>query len=355
MTRPHPTPTTSPRGGWLCPTEEDRNRLADMSPAVTQARRRVAVALGAGVLLVGPWLGWVPAIFFLVGAGPLLGLDRVMIRARRPERYAAGVQLLGFVLILAGAAATGGARSPLLPWLALPVTAAAARFRPRVFAGTVVGALVLTLGFLLVADAHALLHRPVGAISLCVLLAGLLSLQQPVLDAEGRWRRDAVLDPLTGLLNRQGLGRRFTELAEQARLVHDPISLVLFDVDCFKAVNDTHGHARGDDVLTAVADTLRGQLRSFELLYRLGGDELLLLLPGADGADALGVAEQARLAVQLGRPGDLDVTVSIGVSTARGEGIALERMLAEADRHMYEAKRGGRNAVRAADTLDTSA
>ena len=291
---------------------------------------------------------WLPSLFFLIGAGPLLFLDRFMTRARRPERYAAGVQLLGFVLILAGAACTGGEHSLLLPWLALPVTAAAARFRPRVFAGAVVLAVVLALGLLLVADATALIHHPAPAIALCVLVAGLVTLQQPVLDAEDRWRRDAVLDPLTGLLNRQGLGRRFAELAEQARLVSDPISLVLFDLDHFKTVNDTHGHARGDDVLTAVADTLRGQLRSFELLYRLGGDELLLLLPGADRADALGVAEQARLAVQLGRPGDLDVTVSIGVSTARGDGSVLERMLADADRCMYDAKRGGRNAVRGA-------
>ncbi|HET9102134.1 MAG TPA: GGDEF domain-containing protein, partial [Solirubrobacteraceae bacterium] len=218
-------------------------------------------------------------------------------------------------------------------------------------------ALALTLGFLLLSDGSSLIHRPASVVSLCVLLAGLVALQHPVLDAEDRWRRDAVLDPLTGLLNRQGLGRRFAELAEQARLVGDPISLVLFDIDRFKAVNDTHGHARGDDVLTAVAATLRGQLRSYELLYRLGGDELLLLLPGAGGADARAVAEQARLAVQLGRPGDLDVTVSIGVSTAQGAAITLELMLADADQRMYQAKRGGRNAVcatGAAAALDTA-
>ncbi|HET9094086.1 MAG TPA: GGDEF domain-containing protein [Solirubrobacteraceae bacterium] len=337
--------TAAPRGGWLCPTEEDRNRLIDMSPAVTRARRQLTLTLGIGVVLVGPWLGWLPALFFLIGAGPLLFIDRFLTRARRPERYAAGVQLLGFGLILAGVWCTGGAHSPLLSWLALPITAAAARFRPRVFSGAVALALVLTLGFLFLSDASALLHRPASVVSLCVLLAGLVALQHPVLDAEDRWRRDAVLDPLTGLLNRQGLSRRFAELAEQARRVGDPVSLVLFDIDRFKSVNDTHGHARGDDVLTAVAATLCGQLRSYELLYRLGGDELLLLLPGTGAEDARAVAEQGRLAVQLGRPADLDITVSIGVATAQGAGIVLAPMLADADRRMYEAKRGGRNAV----------
>jgi diguanylate cyclase (GGDEF)-like protein len=348
MTRSRPTPTAAPRAGWLCPTEEDRNRLVDMSPAVTRARRRVSLALATGVVLVGPWLGWLPALLFLISAGPLLFVDRVMIRARRPERYAAGVQLLGLVLILAAAGCTGGDHSPLLPWLALPMTAAATRFRPRVFAGAVLLVVVLTVSMLLAADApSAILHHPVPVVSVFVLLAGLVALQQPVLDAEDRWRQDAVLDPLTGLLNRQGLGRRFAELAEQARLMDDPVSLVLFDLDQFKTINDTHGHARGDDVLTDVADTLRGQLRSFELLYRLGGDELLLLLPGTDPDDALMVAEQARLAVQLRRPGGLEITVSIGVSTARGEQIVLEPMLAEADHLLYDAKHDGRNLVRA--------
>ena len=171
------------------------------------------------------------------------------------------------------------------------------------------------------------------------LLGALIALQIPVLDAESRWRDDAVLDPLTGLLNRHGLARRFAELAEQARQLHVPVSVVLFDVDGFKAVNDTHGHAAGDEVLTTVADTLRSQLRSFELLYRLGGDELLLVLPGTTQPDAVGVAEQARLAVQERRPAGISITLSSGVSTAYGEDIILSEMSAVADRSLYEAKR----------------
>ena len=105
--------------------------------------------------------------------------------------------------------------------------------------------------------------------------------QQPLLNAELRWRRDAVLDPLTGLLNRQGLPGRFREVAEQARLTDAPVSLVMCDLDGFKGLNDEHGHACGDAVLKDVAYVLRKELRSFELLYRIGGEELLLMLPGA--------------------------------------------------------------------------
>jgi diguanylate cyclase (GGDEF)-like protein len=337
--------TDASHGGWLCPTEEDRARLVDMSPAVKRARQRVAIVLGLGVLAIVPWDGWIPTLLFLGAAAPLLYMDRFMVRSRRPERIAAGVQLLNFLLIVTGVAFTHGVHSPVLSWIVFPIMAAAARFRPRVFVGAVALTALITLAVLFGISAQALLHDPAPAIGVCALLAGLVVLQPPVLDAEHRWRHDAVLDSLTGLLNRQGLDRRFAELAEQARVVGAPVSLVVFDVDRFKAVNDTHGHARGDDVLTGVADTLRGQLRSFELLYRLGGDELLLLLPGADRATALSVAEQARLAVQTSRPGGLAVTVSIGVSTANGGEIRLGDMFEAADRSLYEAKRAGRNAV----------
>ena len=293
-----------------------------------------------------PWDGWLPVILFLGAAPVLLGMDWAMVRSRRPERVAAGVQLLSCMLILSGTALTGGVMSPLLPWIALPVMAAAARFRRRVFVTGVGLTAALTVGVLVVCSGSALQHDPAPALGVCALLAGLVILQQPVLDAEHRWRTDAVLDSLTGLLNRQGLDRRFAELAEQARLMGAPVSLVLFDVDRFKSVNDTHGHARGDDVLTGVADTLRRQLRSFELLYRLGGDELLLVLPGADRDAASSIAETARRAVQEGRPGGLPVTVSIGVSSAHGADIRLGDMFEAADRSLYAAKRGGRNAVR---------
>ena len=111
--------------------------------------------------------------------------------------------------------------------------------------------------------------------------------------AEVRHRGESVLDPLTGLLNRATLNQRFEEVRQQAALVQVPVAFVLFDLDRFKDVNDTYGHETGDAVLRDVAYEMRKALRSFELAYRVGGEELLLILPGTDEAEAAG-ARRAR-------------------------------------------------------------
>ena len=334
-------------GGWLCPTKADRARLTDMSPAVRRARLMAGFFAGVGVVAMEPWIGWWPLVIFAVVPVPLLILDRFLAASARPERLVAASLVLHTTLILVGIAVTGGTRSPLLPWVAIPVVTAAARFRLPVF---LTGALLATGGLIAscaIASPHDLLHHPAPLIAIVVLLGALVVAQQPLLDAEIRWRHDAVLDPLTGLLNRQGLVRRFREVSEQARMTKRPVSLVIFDLDEFKALNDEHGHARGDAVLTEVAYVLRKELRSFELLYRIGGEELLLILAGADLPMACKIAEQCRGGIEDGRPAGLPVTASFGACTAEGADIELERMFAVADRCLYEAKRAGRNRVAA--------
>ncbi len=147
------------------------------------------------------------------------------------------------------------------------------------------------------------------------------------------------------MLNRRAIATRFAEIAEQAIPAAQPVSVVLIDLDHFKAVNDSHGHETGDAVLRAVASTLRGELRAFELLYRLGGEEFLLLLPGADERAAAGVAESLRAGVEGARPAGLEVTCSIGTATGRGSAIDLKHLLASADTALYAAKAAGRNRV----------
>jgi diguanylate cyclase (GGDEF)-like protein len=229
-----------------------------------------------------------------------------------PERFIAGSLCLHATLILLGAALSGGLHSPLLPWVAIPVLTAAARFRLPVF---LIGAMLATVGLAVVAvlgSPHELEHNPTPLLGFIVLLGTLVVAQQPVLNAELRWRRDAVLDPLTGLLNRQGLQGRFREVAEQARLTDAPVSLVMCDLDGFKGLNDEHGHACGDAVLKDVAYVLRKELRSFELLYRVGGEELLLVLPGAGLRPGCEVAEHVRATIESSKPAGLTVTASVG-------------------------------------------
>jgi diguanylate cyclase (GGDEF)-like protein len=333
-------------GGWLCPTKPDRMRLTEMSPGVRRSRLLAGLFCGIGVIVMGPWIGWWPLAVFASVPGPLVVLDRFLVRASRPERLVAASITFHTTIILVGIGITGGVRSPLLPWVAIPVVTAAARFRLPVF---LVGAALATAGLIAaaaIADPHALGDNPAPLIAVVVLLGSLVASQQPVLAAELRWRNDAVLDPLTGLLNRQGLQRRFVEVAEQARVSNRPVSVALIDIDGFKALNDEHGHARGDSALKDVSYALRKELRAFELLYRIGGDELLLILPGTEVGAATLLAQQAGAAIEgCSTSGGPHLTASIGVASALGDAIQFQPMYELADQALYAAKRSGRNCV----------
>ncbi|GAB7190001.1 hypothetical protein NUM3379_07070 [Kineococcus sp. NUM-3379] len=167
-----------------------------------------------------------------------------------------------------------------------------------------------------------------------------------------RLQEEAVRDPLTGLHNRRHL------VAALAAAVRDPapVGVVLLDVDHFKSVNDTHGHSAGDEVLCAVADTLRRLCREGDTVARYGGEEFVVLLPGADAVTALRRAEEVRRACRATRvpvgPGPsgpaLSVTVSAGVAVSAGAGGDATGLLREADAALYAAKASGRDRVVAA-------
>jgi diguanylate cyclase (GGDEF)-like protein len=123
--------------------------------------------------------------------------------------------------------------------------------------------------------------------------------------------------------------------------------MVVGDIDHFKEINDTHGHTVGDAVLAGVAHMLRKQLRAFDLAYRLGGGEFLILLPGSDIAHAENVAERLRARVGSEQvAGGIPVTMSFGVgASAAEEAFDYEAVFAQADAALYEAKRRGRDRV----------
>jgi diguanylate cyclase (GGDEF)-like protein len=127
--------------------------------------------------------------------------------------------------------------------------------------------------------------------------------------------------------------------------------VIVLDLDGFKRVNDTFGHERGDAVLRDAAYEIRKSLRSFELVYRIGGEEFLVLLPGVDLTAALDVAERVRHSVEDARPGDLDLTISAGVAANSGGHIRYDDLFRAADAALLEAKRGGRNRVETAGGL----
>lgn len=156
-------------------------------------------------------------------------------------------------------------------------------------------------------------------------------------------------DPLTGLLNRRAILGHLDSLHKDRRHVHLPVCLMMIDVDHFKAINDRHGHAVGDEVLRAASVCLRAQLRDSDRVGRIGGEEFLVVLGSTDLQDAQLVAERLRhelsqLAVLSGGE-TLRLTVSIGLAQSQNTEDDWADVIGRADEGLYEAKRAGRNRV----------
>jgi diguanylate cyclase (GGDEF)-like protein len=335
-------------GTWLCPTQLHRERLLEMETKIARARAIMYGSLAIAFLVAIPWVGAWTLIPLAVSVVTYAILRPRIATSERPEYVVAATVINAQVLIGIGIALSGGADSPTIPMLLLPIVTLPARFSPRgVYAGlavTIVVLLASTIGV----DLQGFLDDPTYVIIGLACCGGLAAFSETLMRAEMEQRSDAVLDPLTGLLNRKALAGRFEEIVQQAALTGAPICLVACDLDNFKHVNDSHGHARGDAVLKDVAYVMRKQLRSFELIYRLGGEEFLIVLPGVSVAESSAIAERVRVGIQSSYPAGLDITASFGVAGAGGGEANFETLFRAADEALYEAKRAGRNRVVAA-------
>jgi two-component system cell cycle response regulator len=207
------------------------------------------------------------------------------------------------------------------------------------------------------AGADDYLTKPFNAQELRVRLrAGsrILDLQEELLRARESLREQATHDSLTGFLNRATILESLSnELARGAR-EHHPVSLMIADLDRFKAINDTHGHLAGDAVLREVALRMTGAVRRYDTIGRYGGEEFLIVAPGCEGEAAFAQAERIRQAVcesplPAGAGITLPVTCSIGMAwrspPAEGD---IDALVREADEALYRAKNAGRNRVEVA-------
>lgn len=163
----------------------------------------------------------------------------------------------------------------------------------------------------------------------------------------------AVVDDLTGLGDRGLFDERLSEMLALALRKNQALSLILVDIDHFKEVNDTHGHQAGDQVLREVAELLSKNLRRYDSAYRYGGEELALILPQTELADAVKLAERIRVKLEkkvfIGRK--IRVTASFGVTALGGTNLTEAALIAAADSEMYKAKANGRNRVEPAALL----
>ena len=161
-------------------------------------------------------------------------------------------------------------------------------------------------------------------------------------------RQLATRDELTGLLNRREFERVLAEEEDRSRRFGHPLSVLFLDVDFFKKVNDTHGHAAGDDVLREVARRISSQLRSVDRICRFGGEEFAVMLTEADETAANSVAQRIVAHMQaspivLQNGGALPLTISIGVAEMEGSSVRANELMQRADKALYAAKAQGRN------------
>jgi diguanylate cyclase (GGDEF)-like protein len=332
-------------GTWLCPTAADRARLLEAGPRVRVAKMWVTAAQSATAVAVAPWVGWWPAFFAACAMLQVSNVDQRIRAARRPEVVVACSFAFTYLTIVLAVQTSGGPTSPLLPLLALPTTLMANRLRRSVVMVAVTYELVMVLGATLALHRAATIHNPTMLLAMVTVIVGIAVFTLALSDTEMRLRTESRFDHLTGLLNRAALAPRFAEVRSQARVSGGPVSLVVFDLDHFKSVNDELGHDIGDAVLSEAALLLRRPLRGFDLLYRIGGEEFALVLPGVAAAEAAEIAERQRVSVADGCPGGIAATISGGVACAAGSDVSWETLYRDADTALRHAKRGGRNRI----------
>jgi diguanylate cyclase (GGDEF)-like protein len=194
----------------------------------------------------------------------------------------------------------------------------------------------------------------VGVIAL--LHATLMALVVARLIQQLQWR--ARHDGLTGLLNRRAMQETIDQQLTRSRRVGDTFAVVMLDIDHFKAINDHHGHATGDQALKHAASVLQTSVREVDRVGRFGGEEFIVLLPGVGLSQAATVAEvlRERLAAQrMEREGGaLSISASFGVAEWSGPGEEPSRLLMRADQALYQAKRAGRNRVQVTDAANAT-
>ncbi len=336
---------------WLIRDGMDRERMLDMDRRIRPARIASFIVLAIALVACGPWLGWWTLAPLLLSGVLFSSAEKALPRLRRPEYVMFAAWAGAEIITAVSVAVSGGPKIATMSWLAMPVVTLASRFSDRGIAAGVALALALLLIVAFAIDTQAVIHDPPIVIAPAALIIAVTLLSRALMQSDVEFRNRAVLDELTGMLNRSALATRVSELTQQSRVTGESVAVIIADVDRFKRINDEHGHAHGDAVLKDVAYAMRKSLRAYDLAYRLGGEEFLVLVPGAQQTQVEALAEDLRAAVEA-EPlaGGLRVTISCGVAASRpGHALDYPALFAAADERLYRAKHAGRNQVCCAD------
>ncbi|WP_372024692.1 diguanylate cyclase [Tistrella mobilis] len=201
-----------------------------------------------------------------------------------------------------------------------------------------------------IAGQHALISLRIGVTLIALTPIAISSVMADRAVMMQRLHEMATRDQLTGVANRRHFDHEAREAMDRAAAAGQPVAAMMLDIDRFKAINDTHGHAIGDEVLKAFTRQVSAMLRPGDLFARVGGEEFAVILPGMMADEAAALAERVRQAIAdqaMNLPDGrlLRVTVSIGVAVAAEFGTGPSPLLIEADRALYDAKEAGRDRV----------
>ena len=347
---------TAPMAGEGAGSEAPSPSAAPSYEAVVRVVWWVAIAgVLVGIGLTDAFPAHRAAIYALGGgaAGLVVLLHEVLPRRWR-GRYAIGFEVVAALALASGLVwLTDGPTSPFVFTYHLVAVAAALTLRGRLAIVVVAAASLAYLGQLALAsvgDSGAELLRVginLGSLWLLAYLAGVYA------SAERRVRAKVVelsqSDVLTGLYNRSQLFPRLEQEVQRTRRSGRGFCVLMIDLDGLKAINDSMGHLRGDEVLRAVGRVVTGSIRGVDAAYRYGGDEFIILLPETEFVGAYVVAEKIREGVeQIGSSlagVEASTSVSIGLVSHPEDGWSVEELMIAADRAMYQAKSAGKNQI----------
>ncbi len=332
-------------------SDAERRRFID----VRQRLRLVAPAVVGVYLIAGLTgaltYGWAPLVPVAIGAGVYGLVWQRMSRLDHPEIALMATVLLAELSLAAAIALVPGAHAYVLPVLIMPVALAAAIFPSRVMTFVISFAAALTVAVAFAFGAHEVTQAPpVLMLPLVVLIIVAVALSA-LRDLDIATRQSAIVDELTGVLNRRTIMRCLDEEIARVRRSGQAASAALIDLDFFKRINDTFGHPAGDEALRTFALNVGANIRLTDRFGRYGGEEFLLVLPETELALAQVMLDRLRLTigdVNWGAIADgLALSMSAGLCEVRGDDCA-ETILARADAALYRAKDAGRNRVIAA-------
>ena len=328
-------------------TSGEREHLLDMTARITEIAKTANPLVLVALLASTPWLGWTLLIPIVAGVTAVLVINLALLPHFEYPEYPG---MVGVVLVLlgSGVALLLAHHQPLfmLPLVAILLFGHAAALPAPAAAGVaaMTGA-VMTADALLI-GAHQVLDNPSILVFPLALLGAIAIFGHAIGQSTVDHRAAAAIDPLTGTLTRAALRSRVAELAHRSDVASEPVALLLADLDHFKAINDEHGHPTGDRVLVEVVERLRRCVRVFDSVYRIGGEEFVVLLADLEEPAAASIAERIRVAVSERPIAGLPVTLSIGVAALPADAaFDYEQLFASADAALLAAKTSGRDRV----------